>query len=218
MASYIVFLGPPGAGKGTQAKILAQSTGLPHVSTGDIFRENISQQTELGRLAQQYTEKGELVPDDVTIGMIRERLRRPDCEKGAILDGFPRTLAQAEALDRLLDEFGSRVNLVPFIQVDDETLVARLSGRWTCRAAGHIFHEQFNPPARPGVCDFDGSELYQRKDDRADTVRHRIQVYRQNTAPLVEYYRQKGVLFELDGTEPIETVTKVLLAALEGIN
>ncbi len=218
MASYIVFLGPPGAGKGTQAKILAERTGLPHISTGDIFRENISQQTELGRLAQQYTESGALVPDDITIGMIRERLQRPDCERGAILDGFPRTLAQAEALEKLLAEFGSRVSLVPFIQVDDEILVARLSGRWTCRAAGHIFHEKFNPPARPGVCDFDGSELYQRKDDQADTVRYRIQVYRENTAPLVEYYRQKGVLLEIDGEQPIEKVTEVLLAALEGAN
>ncbi len=216
MAAYIVFLGPPGAGKGTQAKILAKRINLPHISTGDIFRENISQQTALGRLAQEYTEKGELVPDDVTIGMIRERLQRPDCARGAILDGFPRTLAQAEALDNLLAEFNSQVSLVPFIQVDDDVLVTRLAGRWICRAAGHIFHEKFNPPARPGVCDFDGSALYQRKDDLPETVRFRIQVYRENTAPLVAYYRQKGLLLEVNGEQPIEKVTAALLAALEG--
>lgn len=214
MASYIVFLGPPGAGKGTQAKILAQRLGLPHISTGDIFRENIAQKTDLGQLAQQYMERGDLVPDDVTIGMIRERLQRPDCAQGAILDGFPRTQAQANALEQLLGEFGSQVTLVPFIQVDDETLVERLSGRWTCRAAGHIFHEKFNPPAQPGVCDFDGSELYQRDDDRADTVRHRIRVYREKTADLVRYYREKGILVDVDGTQPIEVVTARLLDAL----
>ncbi|MDQ7011074.1 MAG: adenylate kinase [Mariprofundaceae bacterium] len=216
MAAYIVFLGPPGAGKGTQAKILAKRINLPHISTGDIFRENIGQQTALGRLAQEYTEKGELVPDDVTIGMIRERLQRPDCARGAILDGFPRTLAQAEALDSLLAEFNSQVSLVPFIQVDDDVLVSRLTGRWICRAAGHIFHEKFNPPARPGVCDFDGSALYQRKDDLPETVRFRIQVYRENTAPVVAYYRQKDLLLEVNGEQPIEKVAETLLAALEG--
>jgi adenylate kinase len=217
MASYIVFLGPPGAGKGTQAKILAEKLGLPHISTGDIFRENIAQQTELGRLAKQYMDRGDLVPDDVTIGMIRERLQRPDCAEGAILDGFPRTRAQANALEQLLQEFNASVTLVPFIQVDDETLVERLSGRRTCRAAGHIFHVKFNPPAKPGVCDYDGSELYQREDDQADTVRHRIRVYREKTAELVKYYRDKGVLVDVDGTQPIEEVTRRLLTALNKV-
>jgi adenylate kinase len=160
MATYIVMLGPPGVGKGTQAKILAEKTGLAHVSSGDLFRDNIKNQTELGQLAQSFMNKGELVPDDVTIAMIRDRLARPDCLAGAILDGFPRTPAQADALKQMLAEFSGDVNFVPFIHADDEVLVSRLSGRWTCRANGHVFHELFNPPQQPGVCDIDGSELF----------------------------------------------------------
>lgn len=215
MASYIIFLGPPGAGKGTQAKILAQRSGLAHVSTGDLFRENIKNETDLGKLAKSYMSKGELVPDDVTIAMVRERLSREDCQKGAILDGFPRTPAQAEALGQLLAELGGQVDLVPLITVPEEDLVERLSGRWTCRAAGHIFHEKFNPPKQPGICDFDGSELYQRDDDKPETVKNRIRVYWKQTSPLIDYYRQQGKLVEIDGSQPIETVTQSLLAALE---
>ena len=214
MPTYIVLLGAPGAGKGTQAKILAQKLGLPHISSGDIFRENLKNNTELGRLAREYMSKGELVPDDVTIAMIRERLSRPDCAQGAILDGFPRTPAQAEALDAMLQELGGKVDVVPFIHVPEEVLVERLSGRWICRANGHIFHEKFNPPKVPGVCDYDGSELYQREDDRPEVVRERIRVYYEQTAPLIEYYRQRGLLREIDGTQPIEQVTEALLAAL----
>ena len=214
MPTYIVLLGAPGAGKGTQAKILAQKLGLPHISSGDIFRENLKNDTELGRLAREYMSKGELVPDDVTIAMIRERLSRPDCAQGAILDGFPRTPAQAEALDGMLQELGGKVDVVPFIHVPEEVLVERLSGRWICRANGHIFHEKFNPPKVPGVCDYDGSELYQREDDRPEVVRERIRVYYEQTAPLIEYYRQRGLLREIDGTQSIEQVTEALLAAL----
>ncbi len=214
MPTYIVLLGAPGAGKGTQAKILAAKTGLPHISSGDIFRENLKQNTELGRLARGYMEKGELVPDEVTIAMIRERLSRPDCARGAILDGFPRTPAQAEALDEILKALKGQVDVVPFIQVPEEELVARLSGRWICRAQGHIFHERFNPPKVPGVCDYDGSELYQRPDDRPEVVRERIRVYHEQTAPLIAYYRERGLLREIDGTQPIERVTEALLAVL----
>jgi len=211
MATYIVMLGPPGVGKGTQAKILAENTGLAHVSSGDLFRENMKNQTELGQLAQSYMNAGELVPDDVTIAMIRERISRPDCQEGAILDGFPRTPAQADALKEMLAEFGGDVDYVPFINADEEVLVLRLSGRWTCRASGHIFHEKFNPPKQSGVCDLDGSELYQRDDDKVETVKRRIQVYREQTAPLIEYYREAGKLVEINGAQPIDEVTAALM-------
>ncbi|MEX1143653.1 MAG: adenylate kinase [Anaerolineales bacterium] len=218
MPTYIVLLGPPGAGKGTQAEIISGKLGLAHVSSGDIFRENIKNETELGKLAAGYMTQGNLVPDDVTIRMIRERLSRPDCAQGALLDGYPRTPAQAEALEGMLQEFGGHVDTVPYIQVDEEELVKRLSGRWTCRAEGHIYHEEFNPPKRPGICDLDGSELYQRDDDKRETVQRRIHVYFEQTAPLVEHYRQQGKLLEIDGDQAIEAVTADLVAALPAGN
>jgi adenylate kinase len=214
MPNYIVLLGPPGAGKGTQAKIISEKLDLPHISSGDIFRENLKNKTKLGELARGYIERGELVPDDVTIAMIRDRLSRPDCENGALLDGFPRTPTQAEALDSMLAGFGGQVDCVPYIKVPEEVLIERLTGRWTCRAAGHIFHEKFNPPQEPGVCDYDGSELYQREDDKAETVIRRIHVYLEQTEPLIGYYRQQGKLIEIDGTQSIEAVSADLLAAL----
>ena len=214
MPKYIVLLGPPGVGKGTQAEIIAKSTGLPHISSGDLFRENIKNDTELGKSAQSFMNKGELVPDDVTIGMIRDRLSRPDCKDGALLDGFPRTTVQAEALGKLLAEFGGQVSFVPYITASADTLVERLSGRWTCKAQGHIFNEKSNPPKKPGVCDLDGSELYQRDDDKAETVSRRIQVYFAQTAPLIAYYRERGLLSEIDGARPIEKVSADLLAVL----
>ena len=215
MPTYIVLLGPPGVGKGTQAKILAEKTGLVHVSSGDLFRENIKNQTELGKLAKSFIDKGELVPDDVTISMIRDRLARPDCEAGAILDGFPRTPVQADALDAMLEEFNGQVDEVPFITADDNVLVERLSGRWTCRAHGHIYNEKFNPPKETGKCDFDGSELYQRDDDKAETVKYRIQVYLDQTSPLITYYRDRGKLIEIDGMQTIEQVTQSMVSALK---
>jgi len=214
MRTYIVLLGPPGVGKGTQAELIAKTTGLPHISSGDLFRENIKDATELGTQAQSFMNKGELVPDDLTIAMIRNRLSRPDCRQGALLDGFPRTTVQAEALEKLLAEFGGKVNFVPYITASESTLVERLSGRWTCKAQGHIFHEKYNPPKKPGVCDVDGSELYQRDDDKAETVTRRIQVYFKQTAPLIAYYRERGSLSEIDGARPIEKVTADLLAVL----
>jgi adenylate kinase len=215
MPRYIVLLGPPGAGKGTQARVLVEQTGLVHISSGDIFRENIKNQTELGILAQSYMNRGELVPDDLTIAMIRERFSRPDCIDGAILDGFPRTPVQAEALDKMLAEFGGRVALVPYITAPETVLIERLSGRWTCRAHGHVYNERFNPPLQPGVCDLDGSELFQRDDDKSETVKRRIQVYLEQTAPLVAYYREQGRLVQVNGAQPIELVTKLLVDALK---
>lgn len=215
MPRYIVLLGPPGAGKGTQARVLVEKTGLVHISSGDIFRENIKNRTELGVLAQTYMNRGELVPDDLTIAMIRERFSRPDCANGALLDGFPRTPVQAEALDGLLSEFGGRVDLVPYITAPESALIERLSGRWTCRAQGHVYNQQFSPPREPGICDVDGSELFQRDDDKSETVKRRIQVYLEQTAPLVAYYREQGKLVQVNGAQPIERVARVLVDALK---
>jgi len=215
MAIFIVLLGPPGVGKGTQAKILSKRTGLAHISSGDLFRENLKNQTELGKLAQTYMTRGELVPDDVTIGMIHDRLSRQDCKNGAILDGFPRTPTQADALESILEEFSGQVDAVPVIVVAENELVERLSNRWTCRASGHIFNGKTNPPKEAGKCDFDGSDLYQRDDDTAATVKHRIQVYMNQSLPLISYYRERGKLVEIDGMRPIEEVTQALMDALK---
>ncbi len=215
MPIYIVILGPPGVGKGTQAKVLKEKLNLPHISSGDIFRENIKNGTPMGIMAQAYMKKGELVPDDVTIAMIRERFSRPDCTNGAILDGFPRTPGQADALAIMLESFGGSVNLVPFITAPNEVLMERLVGRWTCRVGGHIFHQKYNPPQKAGVCDFDGSELYQRDDDKAETVIHRIDVYQEQTAPLINYYKERGTLVEINGFMSIDQVSAELLSALK---
>jgi adenylate kinase len=215
MPTYIVLLGPPGVGKGTQARILSEETGLVHVSSGDLFRENLKNQTDLGKLAKSFMDKGELVPDDVTISMIKDRISRPDCKAGAILDGFPRTPAQADALEVMLRDFNGAVNAVPYITAAENILVERASGRWTCRAQGHIYHEKFNPPKQAGICDIDGSEVYQRDDDKVETVTKRIRVYLEQTMPLVEYYRKAGKLLEIDGTKAVELVTKELLSALK---
>ena len=217
MLNYIVLLGPPGAGKGTQAQLISQKLGLPHISSGDIFRENLKNQTELGKLAKGFMDRGELVPDDLTIAMIRERLSRPDCANGALLDGFPRTPAQAEALAGMLAELGGKVTAVPYITVAEDVLVERLTGRWTCRAQGHVFHEKFNPSAQAGVCAHDGAELDQRDDDKVETVTRRIRVYLEQTAPLIAFYSNAGTLIEVDGTLPIDQVSTALLAELEKV-
>jgi adenylate kinase len=215
---FFVFLGPPGAGKGTQAKIAAEVKGFPHISSGDIFREHLKNKTDLGKMADSYMNKGELVPDDVTIAMIEERLQRPDCEAGAILDGFPRTPAQAEALQGILSDIQGRIAAVPYINVPAKVLVERLSGRWTCRGEGHIFHSLFDPPKISGKCDYDGSELYQREDDKPETVANRIHVYLEQTQPLIDYYQRAGLLVEVNGNQPIEQVTEELLKVLEMVN
>jgi adenylate kinase len=215
MATFIVLLGPPGVGKGTQAKILSEKTGLAHISSGDLFRENLKNQTELGKLAQTFMTKGELVPDDVTVAMVKDRLARSDAKAGAILDGFPRTPAQAEALETMLQDFRGHVDCVPFIKADEDVLIDRLTGRWTCRGEGHVFNEKTNPPKVAAKCDFDGSELYQRDDDKEETVKNRIQVYFNQTAPLISYYKNHGKLVEIDGTQAIDQVTENLLTALK---
>ena len=215
MRKIIVLLGPPGAGKGTQAEILRDQLKLPHISSGDLFRENVGKRTELGELAKSYMDRGELVPDDVTIAMVKDRISRRDCEKGVLLDGFPRTAAQADALCAMLEDLGEKVSVVPYISAPAEVLIERLSGRWTCRAAGHIYHIKNKPPKVPGICDEDGSELYQREDDKAETVANRIQVYLDKTAPLIDYYKQRGLLIELDGTLSPEVVSQQIMAKVD---
>lgn len=217
MVRFIVLLGPPGAGKGTQAKAICKVLGIPHVSSGDIFREHLSKQTELGKLADGYIKCGQLVPDDVTIRMIGDRLKDPDCANGALLDGFPRTIPQAQALDDLLVKMGANVNPVISLEVPAEVLVERLSGRWTCPTCGRVYHEKHNPPRQAGICDVDGTPLIQRPDDQVETVRQRIEVYRAQTEPLLDYYRQKDVLVHVDGTQSIEAVKQEILSVLTGV-
>lgn len=212
---YLVLLGGPGAGKGTQADRLAEQLGIPHVSTGDLFRDNLKKQTELGQLAKGYMDRGELVPDQVTVRMLRQRLLQPDCAKGAILDGFPRTETQADALEQLLADLGSRLATVLHIQVPDEILLARLSGRWTCKACGTMYHQLYSPPRQEGICDKCCGELYQRPDDTPATQERRIKVYQAETAPLIEYYRDRGLLIDIDGRPGIDEVQAALLAAIE---
>jgi adenylate kinase len=215
MAGYYVLLGPPGAGKGTQAAIIAERCGIPHISSGNLFRDNLQNDTPLGVKAREFMQKGELVPDDVTIAMVEERLTCPDCQNGALLDGFPRTAEQAEALDLFLERLGRAITKVPFIYVDSEELLERLSGRWICREQGHTYHMRYNPPKNEKICDVDGSELYQREDDALETVKQRIRVYEEQTAPLIDYYQKKGLLVQINGTKSIKEVTSLLLAAIK---
>jgi adenylate kinase len=211
---YIILLGPPASGKGTQAARLREMLDLPHVASGDLFRENLKHETELGLKAKVYMDRGELVPDDVTIAMVVDRLSRPDCAAGALLDGFPRTIAQAEALDQALAERGHRVSLVLYVSAPDDVLVERVSGRRLCRTCGESYHVRFNPPRQSGVCDSDGGELYQRDDDKPETVRQRLKVYAEQTSPLIDYYRSQGVLVEVNGDQSIDVVTADLRAAI----
>lgn len=217
MAIFIVLMGPPGAGKGTQAEIISEKLSIPHISSGDLFRENFKNDTELGKKARAFMDSGKLVPDDITISMVAERLSRQDCKNGALLDGFPRTPFQANELDKILKENGNAINCVPYIKVSDRDLLERLTGRWTCKAAGHIYHEKFNPPKNPGICDIDGSPLYQREDDKKETIEKRLAVFHEQTAPLVEYYREKNLLVEVDGTRPIEEVSETLLKTVRAL-
>ncbi len=216
MPTYLLLLGAPGAGKGTQADVLCAEYGLPHIASGDLFRDNLKRATPLGQLAKQYMDRGELVPDDVTINMMRERLKAPDAQAGALLDGFPRTVPQAEALGQLLAEFGGKVDVVLYVKVRDSLLLERLSGRWICRGAQqHAYHLLFNPPKVKGKCDVDGSDLYQRDDDTAEVQARRIKVFLEQTAPLIEYYGQRRQLVEVDGEQAIAAVTEALRAAVK---
>jgi len=211
----IVFLGPPGAGKGTQAKILIERYGIPQISTGDMLREHRAKGTELGKKAQEYMDKGQLVPDEIILSMVKERLSQPDCEKGFILDGFPRTVAQAEALDRMLEEMGKKLDFALALVVPDELLVERLTGRRTCKQCGMMYHIKYKPPKVEGKCDVCGGELYQRPDDNEETVRNRLKVYHEQTAPLIEYYKKKGILREIDGRGTIDEITQQIISILE---
>lgn len=210
---FIVLLGPPGAGKGTQAQRIAAATRLLHISTGDMFRENVKAGTELGKLANTYMAKGDLVPDDVTIRMLLERIGRPDAEAGAMFDGFPRNVIQAVALDDALATRGARIDRALYIFVRDEELVSRLGGRWICRNCGTLYHERNDPPTRPGICDKCGGELYQREDDRPEVVATRLQKQKP-PEELIQHYRAAGTLREIDGERFLDDVTASLLEAL----
>jgi adenylate kinase len=211
---YLILLGAPGVGKGTQADLLEKRLGLPHVASGDLFRENLNNRTPLGLKAQGFMERGELVPDDVTIAMVMERLARPDCVNGVVLDGFPRTVAQAEALDQTLAAGNRHIEAVINLTVTRETLMARLTGRWICRDCQASYHVVNNPPRVAGRCDNCGGELYQRIDDEPETVARRLEVYFAQTAPLIDYYRERGLLREVQGEQDIEAVQRAILDVL----
>ena len=210
----IVLVGPPGAGKGTQAQFIASHLSIPKISTGDIFRANVSGNTPLGQKAKEYMDRGDLVPDEVTIAMVRDRLAEEDAQEGFLLDGFPRNVPQAETLKKILSEMDRKLDLVLELVVDDDEVVRRLSGRRTCRKCGRIWHVAFDPPTKDGVCDNCGGELFQRDDDREETIRHRLEVYQEQTAPLASFYADEGILVGLDATGPVEEVTARALAAL----
>jgi adenylate kinase len=211
----LIFMGPPGAGKGTQAKLFAKTYNIPQISTGDILRQAVKEGTPLGKKAQIYLEKGELVPDEIMIGIIKDRLQEGDCQKGWLMDGFPRTIWQAVALDEILRQRGLSLDAVINLYLQEEELIKRVSGRRVCRNCGETFHVIFNPPLQEGICDKCGGPLYQREDDKEDTVRKRLQVYRARTKPLIEYYWEKGSLISIDGGErTIEDVFKSIRDAI----
>jgi len=210
----LILLGPPGAGKGTQAKMLIDRFTIPQISTGDILRAAVKEGTPMGVKAKSYMDAGALVPDEVVVGIVRERLQKPDCSKGFILDGFPRTVPQADALKESLGDLGKDITSVVSLEVDTEALVARLTGRRTCRQCGRGYHVSFDPPTKDGVCDACGGELYQRDDDQESTIRNRLQVYHDQTAPLVAYYEQDGLVAAIDGMQEIDVVRADILAAL----
>src|SRR5579875_2260341 len=203
----LVLVGPPGAGKGTQAEFIAEQFGIPKISTGDIFRANVSGGTELGRLAKKYMDAGDLVPDEVTNAMVRDRLGQDDAREGFLLDGFPRNVAQAGELDGILAALGSKLTVVLDLEVEHDEVVRRLSGRRTCKKCGHVWHIEFDPPSRADVCDKCDGQLYQRDDDHPDTVRHRLEVYAAQTAPLIEFYRDEGKLVAINAVGAVEDVT-----------
>jgi adenylate kinase len=207
-------VGPPGAGKGTQAQFLASHLSIPKISTGDIFRDNVSRSTPLGRRAQAYMERGDLVPDEITIAMVTDRLSDDDTSSGFLLDGFPRNVPQAETLKKLLSDWETRLDTVLELVVDDDEVVRRLSGRRTCRRCGRVWHLTFDPPVKAGICDDCGGELFQRDDDREETIRHRLVVYQQQTQPLISFYADEGILLGIDATGPVDEITERALSAL----
>jgi len=209
-----VLVGPPGAGKGTQAQFIASQLAIPKISTGDIFRYNVSTGTELGRRAKDFMDRGDLVPDEVTIGMVTSRLQEDDCHSGFLLDGFPRNVPQAETLKKMLSAWDTRLDIVLELVVDDDEVVRRLSGRRTCRRCGQVWHATFDPPVHKDRCDECDGELFQRDDDSEETIRHRLDVYAQQTQPLIAFYADEGILLGIDATGPVEDITGRALAAL----
>ncbi|MGN9761889.1 adenylate kinase [Streptomyces sp. SD31] len=212
----IVLVGPPGAGKGTQAAFLAKNLSIPHISTGDLFRANISQQTELGKLAKSYMDAGNLVPDEVTIGMAKDRMEKPDAEGGFLLDGFPRNVSQAEALDEMLQSESMKLDAVLDLEVPEEEVVKRIAGRRICRKdSSHVFHVTYSQPKKEGVCDACGGELYQRDDDSEQTVRKRLEVYHTQTEPIIDYYKAQGLVVTISALGKVEEVTARAMEALQ---
>ncbi|MEA4890959.1 MAG: adenylate kinase [Peptococcaceae bacterium] len=209
-----LLMGPPGAGKGTQAVILAEKLAVPHISTGDMFRKAVKEETPLGLEAKRYMDSGQLVPDEVTIGIVRERLGADDCARGFLLDGFPRTVFQAEALDGIMKDMNTKLDVALNIDVDAAALVARITGRRMCRKCGTPYHMTFSPSKVAGVCDACGGELYQRDDDKEETVRKRLEVYNAQTLPLIEYYRKQGIIVDIDGNQPMDKVTEAIMKAI----
>jgi adenylate kinase len=210
----IILMGPPGAGKGTQAEVLVQKLGIPHISTGDMFRAAIKNQTPLGVKAKEFMDAGHLVPDEVTIGIVEERLAQDDCQKGFLLDGFPRTVAQADALTGILAKMQVKLDGIVNIEVDQDKLIARLTGRRVCRQCGATFHEMFNAPQKTGVCDKCGGELYQRSDDSEETALNRLDVYNKQTEPLIAYYSERGLLLNINGDQGIDNVLVDIMSSL----
>ncbi len=211
----LILLGPPGVGKGTQASAIVKRYNIPHISTGDIFRANIKEGTELGMKAKEYMDKGLLVPDELVVSIVKDRLSKDDCKDGFLLDGFPRTIEQAEALDEELKNMGIKLDKVVNIYADKEILIERAIGRRICKKCGTAYHIKFNPPKVENVCDIDGGELFQRDDDNRETVSTRIEVYEKQTEPLIEYYKEKGIILDVDGTKPIEEVFETIVKGLE---
>jgi len=210
----LVLLGAPGAGKGTQAKKLIEKYGIPQISTGDILRQNVADGTPLGKEAKSYMDAGKLVPDSVVLGLVEDRLKKDDCKKGYILDGFPRNTAQAEALDKILDKLGMGLTAAISVDVPKEDLMKRLTGRRTCKGCGQMFNIYFNAPAKEGVCDKCGGDLFQRDDDKEDTIKNRLEVYDAQTAPLIDYYGGKGILKSIEGTGSIDEIFNKMVAAI----
>jgi len=208
---YIILIGAQGSGKGTQAEMLSQALGVPHVASGDLFRKAIDEKTELGLKAKVYIDRGELVPDDLTVAMVVKRLEEPDCSQGVLFDGFPRNVAQAEVLDKGLQEVGKQIDLAIYLQVPREELLKRLSGRYICRAKQHVYNINTRPPKVAGVCDIDGSELYQRSDDTGEAVQKRLDIFFNETIQLLDYYRNQKKLVEVDGNQHIDQVQQSLL-------
>ncbi len=214
---YILIFGPPGAGKGTQGRRLAAKLGLAYIASGDLFRQHVAAGTELGRIAKDYMDRGLYVPDEVVVKMVLERLGWPDAERGAVLDGFPRTLPQAEALEKALAEWGAGVDLVFYIKISEAEAQRRIRGRWVCRNCQAAYNLETNPPQVPGRCDVCGGELYQRTDETPETLRRRFEVFHEQTVPVLEYYRARGLLVEVNGEQPIDTVFRELVAAADRV-